>query len=94
MEVSEVIEYDILRLVGGGKKHKKKVYTKPKKNKHKKKKVKLAVLKYYNIRDDGTVVHARHECRNPACGAGVFMAKHKDRLYCGKCGATYINKQD
>ncbi|HIH22082.1 MAG: 30S ribosomal protein S27ae [Candidatus Diapherotrites archaeon] len=22
----------------------------------------------------------------PKCGAGVFMAEHKDRLACGKCG--------
>ena len=22
----------------------------------------------------------------PKCGAGVFMAKHKDRWTCGKCG--------
>ena len=21
----------------------------------------------------------------PKCGPGVFLAKHKDRLYCGKC---------
>ena len=22
----------------------------------------------------------------PKCGAGVFLANHKDRVYCGKCG--------
>ena len=22
----------------------------------------------------------------PKCGAGIFLAEHKDRLYCGKCG--------
>ncbi|CAD0030535.1 unnamed protein product [Aureobasidium pullulans] len=37
----------VLRLRGGGKKRKKKVYTTPKKIKHKRKKNKLAVLKYY-----------------------------------------------
>src|SRR6056300_1328690 len=37
----------VLRLRGGGKKRKKKVYTKPKKDKHVHKKVKMAVLKYY-----------------------------------------------
>ena len=37
------------RLLGGGKKRKKKVYTTPKKIKHKRKKVKLAVLKYYEV---------------------------------------------
>merc|ERR1711964_423821 len=37
----------VLRLRGGAKKRKKKVYTTPKKIKHKRKKTKLAVLKYY-----------------------------------------------
>ena len=22
----------------------------------------------------------------PKCGAGIFMANHKDRMACGKCG--------
>ncbi|MBW2983326.1 30S ribosomal protein S27ae [Candidatus Woesearchaeota archaeon] len=26
----------------------------------------------------------------PKCGAGVFLAKHKDRWTCGKCG--YMEK--
>ena len=39
----------VLRLRGGAKKRKKKNYTTPKKIKHKKKKVKLAVLKYYKV---------------------------------------------
>uniref|UniRef100_A0A8C6E4Y3 Ubiquitin-like domain-containing protein n=1 Tax=Moschus moschiferus TaxID=68415 RepID=A0A8C6E4Y3_MOSMO len=38
----------VLRLCGGTKKRKK-FYTTPKKNKHKRKKVKLAVLKYYKV---------------------------------------------
>lgn len=40
----------VLRLRGGGKKRKKKVYTKPKKIKHKHKTVKLATLKFYKVR--------------------------------------------
>ena len=24
----------------------------------------------------------------PRCGAGIFLAQHKDRLYCGKCHYT------
>jgi len=31
-------------------------------------------------------VRQRKEC--PACGKGVFMAKHMDRHYCGKCHMT------
>lgn len=42
--------YVLLDLEGGGKKRKKKSYNTPKKNKHKRKKVKLAVLKYYKVR--------------------------------------------
>jgi len=40
----------VLRLRGGGKKRKKKVYTKPKKIRHKHKSVKLATLKFYKVR--------------------------------------------
>ncbi|XP_040107592.1 ubiquitin-40S ribosomal protein S27a-like [Oryx dammah] len=42
----------VLRLHGGAKKRKKS-YTAPKKNKHKRKKVKLAVLKYYKVDENG-----------------------------------------
>jgi ribosomal protein S27AE len=77
----------VLRLRGGGKKRKKKVYTKPKKIAHKHKKVKLAVLKFYKVDDNGKISRLRKEC--PQCGAGVFMATHFDRHYCGKCHVTY-----
>ena len=80
----------VLRLRGGGKKRKKKVYTKPKKVKHVHKKVKLAFLKLYKVDDAGKVTRLRKECPAPECGAGVFMANHFDRHYCGKCGLTYV----
>lgn len=38
-----------LRLLGAGKKRKKKVYTTPKKIKHKRKKNKLSTLKFYKV---------------------------------------------
>lgn len=28
----------------------------------------------------------------PKCGPGIFLAKHKDRQTCGKCGYTIFNK--
>jgi ubiquitin-small subunit ribosomal protein S27Ae len=28
----------------------------------------------------------------PKCGAGVFMAEHKNRISCGKCGYTEFKK--
>ena len=76
----------VLRLRGGGKKRKKKNYTTPKKSKHKHKKVKLAVLKYYKVDDNGKINRLRRECPAESCGAGVFMAAHFDRQTCGKCG--------
>lgn len=83
--------YALARLVGGGKKRKKKTYTKPKKLKHKHKKVKLAVLKYYKIGSDGKVERLRRECPEATCGAGVFMAAHSDRMYCGRCSLTLVH---
>ncbi|TIA87074.1 hypothetical protein E3P99_03405 [Wallemia hederae] len=79
----------VLRLRGGGKKRKKKVYTTPKKIKHKRRKVKMSILKYYKVESDGKVKRLRRECPAPECGAGIFMAWHHDRQYCGKCGLTY-----
>ncbi len=84
----------VLRLLAGGKKRKKKVFTKPKKIRHKHKKVKLAVLKYYKVDEDGKIYRLRRECPAEECGAGVFMASHANRQYCGKCGLTYVfNKE-
>ncbi|GBG90402.1 hypothetical protein CBR_g50650 [Chara braunii] len=80
----------VLRLRGGAKKRKKKTYTKPKKIKHKKRKVKLPTLQFYNIDDTGTVTRLRKQCLNPECGPGTFMANHFDRHYCGKFGLTYV----
>jgi small subunit ribosomal protein S27Ae len=77
-------------LPGGAKKRKKKNYTTPKKNKHKKKKVKLPVLKYYKVDENGKITRLRRECPNKDCGAGVFMASHFDRQYCGKCCLTFV----
>ena len=55
----------VLRLRGGAKKRKKKVYTTPKKIKHKRKKTKLAVLKYYKVDGDGKIERLRRECPAP-----------------------------
>ena len=83
----------VLRLRGGGKKRKKKTYTKPKKAKHVRKKDKLRVLRFYKVDDDGKVVRLRKY--SPAAGtAGCFMAQHFDRYYCGKTGHTYFYNKD
>jgi len=39
----------------------------------------------YEIKD-GKIVRKKKVCER--CGEGVFMAEHKDRWYCGKCGLT------
>uniref|UniRef100_A0A8C9GZI8 Ubiquitin-ribosomal protein eS31 fusion protein n=1 Tax=Piliocolobus tephrosceles TaxID=591936 RepID=A0A8C9GZI8_9PRIM len=83
-----------LRLRGGAKKRKKKSYTTPKKNKHKRKKVKLAVLKYYKVDENDKISHLCQECPSDECGAGVFMASHFDRHYCGKCLTYCFNKPE
>merc|ERR1712178_566355 len=75
-------------VLGGGRKGKKKVYTTPKKIKHKRTKVKLATLKLYKVDDVGKLERKRKECPQEQCGAGIFFSNHKDRQYCGKCGLT------
>mmetsp|Transcript_63249 Transcript_63249/g.117681 ORF Transcript_63249/g.117681 Transcript_63249/m.117681 type:complete len:155 (+) Transcript_63249:105-569(+) len=82
-----------LELLGGAKKRKKKTYTKPKKIKHKRKKVKLAVLKYYKVDSNDKVTRLRRECPHELCGPGVFMGMHFNRYYCGKCQLTYLIKK-
>nr|AFK45263.1 unknown [Lotus japonicus] len=89
LEKASLVEV-MLALDGGAKKRKKKVYTKPKKNKHKRKKVKLSILKYYKVdKKNNKITRLKKECPQPECGAGVFMAEHKNRHYCGKCQLTY-----
>ena len=30
----------------------------------------------------------------PKCGAGVFLAQHKDRVYCGKCNYVEMSNSE
>uniref|UniRef100_K1QY10 40S ribosomal protein S27a n=1 Tax=Magallana gigas TaxID=29159 RepID=K1QY10_MAGGI len=41
------------------------------------------------VDENGKITRLRRECPNEECGAGVFMASHFDRQYCGKCCLTY-----
>jgi small subunit ribosomal protein S27Ae len=82
---------------GKKKKKKKKDFKKPKKPTHRHKNVKLRVLKFFKVEGDGEgedfkVTRLRMECASPQCGAGVFMAAHKDRQTCGKCSLTMKKK--
>jgi len=50
----------VLRLRGGAKKRKKKNYSTPKKIKHKKRKIKLAVLKFYKVNKNLMIIFIIH----------------------------------
>lgn len=59
-----------------------------KKNKNK---VTSTRYKHYKIEGD-KITRAKKTC--PKCGAGYFLAQHKDREYCGHCGYTeFTSKQ-
>jgi len=47
------------------------------------------IYKFYQVKGD-KVERLKKEC--PRCGRGVFLAEHKDRLTCGKCGYTSFKK--
>jgi ubiquitin-small subunit ribosomal protein S27Ae len=56
----------------------------------KKKRKESPVHKFYQVKG-GKVERLRKEC--PRCGRGVFLAEHRDRLTCGKCGYTSFKKK-
>ena len=71
----------------GGKKRKKKTYTKPKKIGHKHKKRPKAILEYFNVDNTGKIVKLKIECEK--CPPATYMADHPDRHTCGKCGNMF-----
>ncbi len=42
--------------------------------------------------EDGKIKRTNPFC--PRCGPGVFMAEHKDRYHCGRCGYTIWKKKE
>ena len=46
--------------------------------------------KLYKIEGE-KIASIRKTC--PKCGAGVFLAEHKDRVSCGKCGYSEFKKK-
>ena len=69
-------------LTGGSTKERK--GKKPHINKPTSKKYKAYVI-------SGDSVKKARNC--PRCGPGIFLAQHKDRLHCGKCGYTEFAKK-
>lgn len=61
------------------------------KKKEVKKKAESSKRDAYKV-EGGKLVRTKPVC--PKCGAGVFMAVHKDRTSCGKCGYTEFAKKE
>ena len=40
--------------------------------------------------NEGKIKRKKPVC--PKCGEGIFLAEHKDRFHCGKCGYTRWKK--
>ena len=58
----------------------------------KKPKAKEHIVKIHSLYDtSGELKRKNKPC--PKCGAGVFMAQHKDRSTCGKCGYTEFSSK-
>ncbi len=55
-----------------------------------KKHMSVKVHEYYEVSGD-SVTRKRKSC--PRCGPGAWLAEHKGRLYCGKCGYTEFEKR-
>lgn len=57
--------------------------------KGKKVKNKRPSRRYSKYKIEGNKVIRAKTC--PKCGSAIFLAEHKDRLHCGKCG--YMEKK-
>lgn len=42
--------------------------------------------------EGGKITRLRRHC--PKCGDGVFLAEHKNRISCGKCGYTEFKSSE
>lgn len=51
----------------------------------------VSVYKFYKVQGDN-VSRTKRDC--PRCGKGTFMAEHKDRFTCGKCGFTEFTHKE
>ena len=75
-----------LRLCGGKKKEKKKVFTKPKKIPHKHENIRMRVLSYFEVDKNGKIEKLKQESPEQA---GCYLADHQDRMHCGKTGYMF-----
>ena len=49
----------------------------------------MSKYKYYEI-EGNKIKRIKQSC--PKCGEGVFLAEHKNRVSCGRCGYTEYKK--
>jgi ubiquitin-small subunit ribosomal protein S27Ae len=52
---------------------------------------KIPSKKYSKYSESDNKVQRKQTC--PKCGAGVFLAIHKDRKHCGKCSYTIFEEK-
>jgi ubiquitin-small subunit ribosomal protein S27Ae len=52
----------------------------------------VQVYKFYKIEKGNKIIRTKRDCAR--CGRGVFMAEHKDRFSCGKCGFTEFHRAE
>jgi len=50
-----------------------------------------AKAKWSKYKVEGDQLVRAESC--PDCGAGVFLAQHKNRKSCGRCGFTVMNEE-
>ena len=50
----------------------------------------MSKIKQYEVAD-GKLIRKKQFCHEEGCGPVVFLAVHKDRVSCGKCGYTKFN---
>ncbi len=59
--------------------------------KAKKAKNKVPSKRWKKYKVSGDKIERQPSC--PKCGPGIFLAQHKDRMYCGRCHYVEMKKQ-
>ena len=76
--------------MGGQEGGKKEVKRKERKKRTGRKHESVGPKKVYSL-DGGSLSRIKTPC--PRCGPGTWLAGHKGRAYCGKCGYTEFEKK-
>ncbi len=76
---------------GEEKKEKKAKKSQKERPKSKQKHKKVQIWKFYKVAS-GKISKTNEEC--PRCGPGTFLARYKNRKFCGKCGWSQVIKEE